>query len=80
MSFNLANIQADERNALEDKKAQMFEFWKQNLERARGEAGRIWGEKAKRKGQYAGWAQAQVEALEPEQYRYMVIRELDSLG
>jgi len=33
MSWNLANRPADERQAMEDEKARLFEFWQQNLER-----------------------------------------------
>lgn len=80
MSYNRANLPPEERQAFEDEKAQMFEFWQQNLERSKVEAGRIWAEKGKRKGQYASWAQAEIEALEPAQYRSMVRRELDRLG
>lgn len=80
MSFNLANLHIDERNALEDEKGQMFEFWQQNMEKAKTEAGRIWAEKGKRKGRYASWSAEQIEQLEPAQYRSMVKRELDRLG
>lgn len=80
MSLNLANLHIDERNALEGEKGQMFEFWQQNLERAKTEAGRIWAERGKRKGQWAGWAQDQLAGLEPAQYQSMVKRELERLG
>lgn len=80
MSYNLANLPFDERNAMEDEKATMFEFWQQNLDRAKTDAGRIWSEKGKRKGQWAGWAQEQLAGLEPAQYQSMVRRELERLG
>lgn len=80
MSLNLANLHIDERNALEGEKGQMFEFWQQNLERAKTDAGRIWAEKGKRKGQWAGWAQDQLDGLVPAQYQSMVRRELERLG
>lgn len=79
MSYNLANLPFDERNAMEDEKATMFEFWQQNLDRAKTDAGRIWAEKGKRKGQWAGWAQEQLAGLEPAQYQSMVRRELERL-
>lgn len=78
MSYNLASLPFDERNAMEDEKATLFAFWQQNLERAKVEAGRIWAEKGKRKGQYATWAAEQIAA--PDQYRSMVKRELERLG
>lgn len=80
MSYNLANLPFDERNAQEDEKATMFAFWQQNLEKAKAEAGRIWGEKGKRKGQWASWAHDQIAGLEPAQYQSMVRRELERLG
>lgn len=80
MSYNLASLPFDERNAMEDEKATMFEFWQQNLEKAKAEAGRIWAEKGKRKGQWQAWAAEQIAAMEPGQYQAMVKRELARMG
>ncbi|KRV72595.1 hypothetical protein [Pseudomonas citronellolis] len=76
MSYNLANLPADERRAMEDEKSELFAYWQQNLDRAKGEAARILGEKDRRKGKWSDWAAEQIEALQPEQYREMVRREV----
>ena len=56
-------------------KAKIVAFWKQKLEKAKVEAGRIWAEKGKGKGRWASWAQHQLAGLESAQYQSMVKRE-----
>ena len=80
MSFNLAKMPQDERQALEDEKARLFEFWQYNLERAKIEAGRIWAEKDKRKSKWQDWAAEQIDALNPPEYQSLVKRELERMG
>lgn len=77
MSYNLANLPMDERRAMGDEKSELFAYWQQNLDRAKGEAARILGEKDRRKGKWREWAAEQIEALQPEQYREMVRREVE---
>ncbi|QEY62515.1 hypothetical protein FXN65_10665 [Metapseudomonas lalkuanensis] len=80
MSLNLANMPKDDRQVIEDEKARLFEFWQLNLERAKGEAGRIWLEKDRRKGKWQDWAAEQIDALNPPEYQSMVKRELARMG
>lgn len=80
MSFNLAKMPPDERQAQEDEKARLFEFWQHNLERAKGEAGKIWLEKDKRKGKWQDWAAEHIDALSPPEYQSLVKRELARMG
>jgi hypothetical protein len=80
MSFNLALHPSEQRQAIEQEKARSFEFWQQNLERAKGQAGKLWAEKSRRKGQWRGWVVEELERLEPAQFRTMVERELRQLG
>jgi hypothetical protein len=49
MSFNLADKPLAERAALEDEKSRLFELWQNNLGKAKGEAARLFGERAKRR-------------------------------
>ncbi|WP_434156956.1 hypothetical protein [Pseudomonas sp. JZ114] len=79
LSLNLANHPAKYRATLEAQKAEMFAFWQQNRERSYAEAGRIFSEKEKRKAGFRAWADAQIEALEPQQYHNMVRTELNRL-
>jgi hypothetical protein len=51
MSFNLADKPLAERAALEDEKSRLFDLWQSNLGKAKGDAARLFGERAKRKGQ-----------------------------
>lgn len=76
MIRNLTELHPDERNAIEEEKARSFQFWQSNLDRAKGEAARIKGEKERRKGKWSAWAQEEIAALQPEQYRTMVEREV----
>ncbi|BCG26486.1 hypothetical protein TUM18999_46770 [Pseudomonas tohonis] len=77
MIRNLAELHPDERAAMEHEKAQSYLFWQQNLERAKGEAAKIRGEKDRKKGKWAEWARAEIAALQPDQYRSMVEREVN---
>ena len=53
MSFNLANKTLAERAELEDEKSRLYDLWQTNLGKAKGEAARLFGERAKRKGAVA---------------------------
>lgn len=79
MSFNLANQPTDQRQVQEDEKSRLFEFWQQNLERAKADAGRLFGEKGKRKGQWSAWADGEIDRMSPPEYQSMVRRELQRL-
>ncbi|MDH4581412.1 hypothetical protein E8F20_05920 [Pseudomonas sp. BN415] len=80
MSFNLAKLPQDQRQAQEDEKGRLFEFWQLNNERAKGEASRIWSEKDKRKSKWQDWATEQIDALNPPEYQSLVKRELARMG
>lgn len=58
MSFNLANKPLAERAALEDEKSRLFDLWQSNLGKAKGDAARLFGERAKRKGKWAEWVRS----------------------
>ncbi|WEJ70316.1 hypothetical protein [Pseudomonas sp. PSE14] len=79
MSWNLANRPADERQAMEDEKARLFDFWQQNLDRAKAEAGKLFGERSKRKGKWSEWVQDELSALTPPEFQAMVKREVERL-
>ena len=80
MSFNLAKLPQEQRQAQEDEKGRLFEFWQLNNERAKGEASRIWSEKDKRKSKWQDWAAEQIDALNPPEYQSLVKRELARMG
>ncbi|WP_256594378.1 hypothetical protein [Pseudomonas sp. RIT411] len=48
MSYNLADLPMGERRALEEHKAELFEFWKANKDRSYGDAARISGRRRRR--------------------------------
>lgn len=79
MSWNLANRPTDERQVQEDEKSRLFEFWQQNLECAKVEAGKLFGEHAKRKGRWGDWANDEIDVLSPPEYQALVRREVDRL-
>lgn len=54
MSFNLANMSFQERAQIEAEKARLFDYWQNNLGKAKGEAGRLIAEKAAAQGQVGG--------------------------
>jgi len=78
-SYNLANHPTAYRQAIESHKAETFAFWQQNLQRSYAEAGRIFGEKKKRKTAFTSWAESELKALEPAQFQGMVRAELSRL-
>ncbi len=79
MSFNLANKSLAERAALEDEKSRLFDLWQSNLGKAKGEAARLFGERAKRKGKWAEWVRTELDALSPPEYTSMVRSEVNRL-
>ncbi|NQD94429.1 hypothetical protein HP532_17440 [Pseudomonas sp. CrR25] len=80
MSFNLADKPTAQRNAEETEKARLFELWQQNLHRAKADAARLFGEKAKRKGKWEEWLRAQLAEMSPAEYASMVQREVRRLS
>lgn len=78
-SWNLALRPAEERQAMEDEKARLFEFWQQNLDRAKGEAGKLFAERSKRKGKWKEWALSEVAEISPPELQDLVKRELARL-
>ncbi|WP_137819904.1 hypothetical protein [Pseudomonas sp. 2FG] len=80
MSFNLANKPGDARSSIEEQKSRLYEMWQANLSRSKIEAGRIFGEKAKRKGKWDEWMRAQLSTLSPPEYASMVRSELKRLA
>ncbi|MDU4254911.1 hypothetical protein [Pseudomonas sp.] len=76
-TWNLALRPAEERQAMEDEKARLFEFWQQNLDRAKGDAAKILAEKDRQKSKWKEWAHDQVAALSPPEYQAMVRREVE---
>ena len=79
MSFNLANKSFQERAQIEAEKARLFELWQNNLGKAKGEAARLIAEKPRRKGKWAEWVRAELDAMSPPEYASMVRRELQRL-
>lgn len=79
MSYNLADLPMDERRAMEELKAELFEFWKANKERCYGDAARIFGVKEKKGKGWRAWADLELAGLEPQQYRNMVRAEMNRL-
>jgi len=79
MSFNLANKSLAERAALEDEKSRLFDLWQSNLGKAKGEAARLFGERAKRKGKWAEWVRSELDSLSPPEYTSMVRSEVNRL-
>lgn len=75
--WNLALRPAEERQAMEDEKARLFEFWQQNLDRAKAEAAKILAEKDRRKSKWKDWAREQVAALSPPEYQAMVRQQVE---
>jgi hypothetical protein len=79
MSFNLANRPVAERAALEDEKSRLFDLWQNNLGNAKGDAGRLVGEKSKRKGKWAEWVRSELDSMSPPEYANMVRSEINRL-
>lgn len=79
MSFNLANKPLAERAALEDEKSRLYDLWQSNLGKAKGDAARLFGERAKRKGNWSQWVRAELDAMSPPEYANMVRSEVNRL-
>lgn len=79
MSFNLANRPLHERAALEDEKSRLYDLWQGNLGKAKGEAARLMGERAKRKGKWSEWVRSELDTLSPPEYANMVRSEVNRL-
>lgn len=79
MSFNLANRPVAERSALEDEKSRLFDLWQSNLGKAKSDAARLVGEKAKRKGKWAEWVRSELDVMSPPEYANMVRSEVNRL-
>lgn len=79
MSYNLADLPMDERRAMEEHKAELFEFWKANKDRSYGDAARIFGAKEKKGKGWRAWADLELAGMEPQQYRSMVRTEMNRL-
>ncbi|KPW25628.1 Uncharacterized protein ALO83_01377 [Pseudomonas cannabina pv. alisalensis] len=79
MSFNLANRPLPERTAIEDEKSRLFDLWQSNLGKAKGEAARLMGERAKRKGKWSEWVRSELDTMSPPEYANMVRSEVNRL-
>lgn len=79
MSFNLANLSFTERAEIEAHKARLFEFWQNNLGKAKVDAGRLIGEKSRRKGKWAEWVRAELDAMTPAEYADLVRGEVNKM-
>jgi hypothetical protein len=79
MSFNLANRSLAERASLEDEKSRLYDLWQANLGKAKADASRLIGEKAKRKGRWAEWVRAELDTLSPPEYVNMVRAEINRM-
>jgi hypothetical protein len=79
MSFNLANRPLPERAALEDEKSRLFDLWQSNLGKAKGDAGRLFGERSKRKGKWSEWVRSELDGMSPPEYANMVRSEVNRL-
>jgi hypothetical protein len=79
MSYNLANKSLAERAEIEDEKSRLFELWQSNLGKAKGEAARLMGERAKRKGKWSEWVRAELDAMSPPEFANMVRAEVNRL-
>lgn len=79
MSFNLANKSFQERAQIEAEKARLFEMWQNNLGKAKGEAARLISEKSRRKGKWAEWVRAELDAMSPPDYASLVRSEVNKM-
>lgn len=79
MSYNLADLPTDERRAMEEHKAELFEFWKANKDHSYSDAARIFGAKEKKGKGWRAWADLELAGMEPQQYRNMVKAEMNRL-
>lgn len=79
MSFNLANMSFEERAQIEAQKARLFEMWKNNLGKAKGDAARLIAEKSRRKGKWAEWVRTELDSMSPPEYADMVRSEVNKM-
>lgn len=79
MSYNLANKSLTERAAIEDEKSRLYELWQGNLGKAKGDAARLMGERAKRKGKWSEWVRGELDGMSPPEYANMVRAEVNRL-
>ena len=79
MSFNLANKPLAERAALEDEKSRLYDLWQSKRGEAKGDAARLFGERAKRKGKWAEWVRSELDAMSPPEYANMVRSEVNRM-
>ncbi|MGG5289630.1 hypothetical protein [Pseudomonas shirazensis] len=79
MSFNLANRSFEERAQIEAEKARLFEYWQSNLGKVKAEAGRLISEKSRRKGKWAEWVRAELDAMTPQDFAVMVRSEVNKM-
>ena len=68
-----------ERAELEDEKSRLYDLWQTNLGKAKGEAARLFGERAKRKGKWAEWVRAELDGMSPPEFSNMVRSEVNKL-
>ena len=79
MSFNLVNKTIAERVELEYEKSRLYDLWKNDLGKAKGEAARVFGERSKRKGKWAEWVRSELDAMSPPAFSSMVRSEVNKL-
>ncbi|MDH1631762.1 hypothetical protein [Pseudomonas mosselii] len=79
MSFNLANMSFQERAQIEAEKARLFEYWQNNLAKAKGEAARLIAEKPRRKGKWAEWVRAELDGMSPVEFNQLVRGEVNKM-
>lgn len=79
MSFNLANRSFAERAQIEAEKSRLFDYWQSNLGKAKAEAARLIAEKSRRKGKWAEWVRAELDALSPPEYASLVRVEVNKM-
>ncbi|MDF9757636.1 hypothetical protein ACVWY1_000680 [Pseudomonas sp. TE6288] len=79
MSFNLANMSFQERAQIEAEKARLFDYWQNNLGKAKGEAARLIAEKPRRKGKWAEWVRAELDVMSPPEFNQLVRSEVNKM-
>ncbi|AIN59274.1 MULTISPECIES: hypothetical protein [Pseudomonas] len=79
MSFNLANMSFQERAQIEAEKARLFDYWQNNLGKAKGEAARLIAEKPRRKGKWAEWVRAELDGMSPPEFNQLVRSEVNKM-
>ncbi|MFT0868171.1 hypothetical protein [Pseudomonas sp. CAM1A] len=79
MSFNLANMSFQERAQIEAEKARLFDYWQNNLGKAKGEAARLIAEKPRRKGKWAEWVRAELDGMSPPEFNQLVRSQVNKM-